>query len=943
MSHHLASLRPLGFAILGALSATGCGRSDLLGFDNGCPRWDPHCDQRDGSSGGGDGGGSFGDGFATPGDGTVGADDAFATSGDGFAKGDGFGSSGDGSVGTGDGFGTGDGSIGLGDGSIGVGDGGGGSNRDGMAGGDGGGGGNRDGGGGGNRDGGGHGVDGGNGNGDGGGGSGNRDGGGGGNGDGGGGGVCVPRPFEICNNHVDDDCNGLVDCADPACENDKLCLPPPTCQNIPADCALPDCEGAPGCATPGKEVCNNGIDDNNNGLTDCADPQCFNDPACQPIMGMNCKDGNGNVMCGLVQCAQMFPDVCLHDKCNPDVQFGDIAPHDAKVTRTFDTTQSRDSYLSCAPPGGTGVVGEFTLTGNGPAGVRIDFSQPNGAAHVVSLYKAGLDQACDQNLVYCIQAGQMATAGHSFVLDPGTYRVIVESYPGTQGVTSVTISTGAAKTPEICNNGIDDDGNGLIDCQDPACFNDPNCVNNECKPDINVGTLVVDGPPVAVTFDTHNSENRYHPTCAGNSTGKDEVVEFSLAETAGILVQWTQNGDHVFGLFIAPPAGLACDSFQTSCYYPGGAPGGSVAWAARSPGTYLFIFKPIMAGAEGVMHLSISAYKNRRVEICDNGIDDDNNGLIDCQDPACFGVGNCKAPLCMPDVDLGDFQWGTVKSVDLDIRTGEPLYTTLCAKGGGKQKVVRISIDQVMALGFDCTETGDQVLQLDAQEQPLDLCDADLLTCADPKILPFGCNFAMPNLQPGKYNVIVEGFQAGTEGTVNLTLFGIQEKVLEICNNGIDDDMDGFIDCADKKCVTSPDCTKFACRADQKLGILPLNGLPVSTVVQTSNASDNTPTPCASVPGGKDADIDFELPGTADVTIEWAQVGNHDFALYEDTSDLLACQANPLVQCTPSMNAATGTIPFKKLPKARYHLVVGADKPGSEGGVAIQISGQPSP
>lgn len=29
---------------------------------------------------------------------------------------------------------------------------------------------------------------------------------------------------------------------------------------------------------------------------------------------------------------------------------------------------------------------------------------------------------------------------------------------------------------EICNNGIDDDGNGLTDCRDPACFTSPYCV-----------------------------------------------------------------------------------------------------------------------------------------------------------------------------------------------------------------------------------------------------------------------------------------------------------------------------------------------------------------------------------------------------------------------------------------------------------------------------------
>ena len=41
--------------------------------------------------------------------------------------------------------------------------------------------------------------------------------------------------------------------------------------------------------------------------------------------------------------------------------------------------------------------------------------------------------------------------------------------------------------------------------------------------------------------------------------------------------------------------------------------------------------------------------------------------LADCDDPACYGVGNCKAPLCLVDDDLGDFDFGTQRSVHLDV------------------------------------------------------------------------------------------------------------------------------------------------------------------------------------------------------------------------------------------------------------------------------------
>ena len=35
--------------------------------------------------------------------------------------------------------------------------------------------------------------------------------------------------------------------------------------------------------------------------------------------------------------------------------------------------------------------------------------------------------------------------------------------------------TAPVADPELCDNGIDDDGDGLIDCDDPDCVNDPIC------------------------------------------------------------------------------------------------------------------------------------------------------------------------------------------------------------------------------------------------------------------------------------------------------------------------------------------------------------------------------------------------------------------------------------------------------------------------------------
>jgi hypothetical protein len=257
--------------------------------------------------------------------------------------------------------------------------------------------------------------------------------------------------------------------------------------------------------------------------------------------------------------------------------------------------------------------------------------------------------------------------------------------------------------------------------------------------------------------------------------------------------------------------------------------------------------------------------------------------------------------------------------------------------------VVRVHLQQAMGLGYSCTQTGSAVFQLTQLINPLDPCDANPVNCADPSVLPFGCNFIMPNLQPGIYDVVVQAFQAGTEGLVNLTLYGVQERTLEICDNGIDDDGDGRIDCNDLKCVTSPLCAKFVCRADRSLGTVPLDGSTVSTTVQTSMAGDDFTLTCDSASGGQDSVVDFNLPARANVKLEWAQVGNHAFALYQNINDLAACNSGPLLSCTASGGASTGTVTLSGVPAGKYHLIIDADKPGAEGGVVLQLSGAPAP
>jgi hypothetical protein len=404
-------------------------------------------------------------------------------------------------------------------------------------------------------------------------------------------------------------------------------------------------------------------------------------------------------------------------------------------------------------------------------------------------------------------------------------------------------------------------------------------------------------------------------------------------------MQWDQQGDHVIQLFAMPGPGLACDAVPiTSCYDPSQRQQDTVAWGELPPGNYLFVWKAIAPGGEGPVDVQLSAYQNRKIELCHNGIDDDGNGLVDCQDPACYADPGCGSPVCMPDVNVGTLHLGDQATVNLDITKGILNEQVSCAKGGGKAKIVAITLAENAGMGFQCNDTGDDVLGLFAEAGARDGCDKEEIDCGDPKVIPFGCNYEIPNLQPGTYFVIVEGFQAGTEGHMNLTLSSIQDRALEICNNGIDDDMDGFTDCQDRKCATSPYCIPKQCKADQSIDPMPINGPPVFKLVQTAGQQVTAQPPCEVKPGAGNATIFLNMPAQANLQVDYSQIGNHVFALYPYLGPGLVCEAAKAVACVQSGGVGAGTAKFPALPQGEYWFIIAGDQPGDEGSASLKFT-----
>ncbi|MBU1222086.1 hypothetical protein KKF34_13770 [Myxococcota bacterium] len=119
------------------------------------------------------------------------------------------------------------------------------------------------------------------------------------------------NPVEICNDGIDNDNDGFTDCKDADCDNEcddrEICNDETDNDNDGyIDCDDQDCLGHEHCEKP-AEICDDGIDNDDDGYTDCEDTDCADD--CGPVLE-HCGDGIDNDGDGFIDCAD--PD-CAQD------------------------------------------------------------------------------------------------------------------------------------------------------------------------------------------------------------------------------------------------------------------------------------------------------------------------------------------------------------------------------------------------------------------------------------------------------------------------------------------------------------------------------------------------------------------------------------------------------------------------------------------------------
>jgi hypothetical protein len=194
--------------------------------------------------------------------------------------------------------------------------------------------------------------------------------------------------------------------------------------------------------------------------------------------------------------------------------------------------------------------------------------------------------------------------------------------------------------PEICGNGIDDDGDGRIDCMDGDCLLDAGCAGT-CYP---LSTITCGS-----TFSSSNmvegaTDRIVQASCVtwDSWTGPEVAYRLDLADTR--LVTLTLNGLAAdLDLFLLDDTGDRCDAGNCLARSIAATTDPETITETLTAGTYFILVDGYM-DATGPFTLGLSC---QIPEICNNGVDDNGDGLADCADPQCAGRPPC-VPACTP-------------------------------------------------------------------------------------------------------------------------------------------------------------------------------------------------------------------------------------------------------------------------------------------------------
>ncbi len=198
-------------------------------------------------------------------------------------------------------------------------------------------------------------------------------------------------------------------------------------------------------------------------------------------------------------------------------------------------------------------------------------------------------------------------------------------------------------------------------------------------------------------------------------------------------------------------------------------------------------------------------------ESCQNGVDDDTDGLVDCLDDDC-----ATHPCCANPCDCAEVIPTTVPAGSGDTTGGPMVYSPSCAANSGSELVFQFNVGSAKTLAITLYAAF------------VDFSLSVRTDCGDPATEigcvndEFGGGWASETLvvpfEQGTYYLLVDGASPNSFGYFSLDITEIYPETN--CTDLVDNDLDGALDCDDvtacqgvPQCDTGPNGTGQPCNA----------------------------------------------------------------------------------------------------------------------------------
>ena len=625
-------------------------------------------------------------------------------------------------------------------------------------------------------------------------------------------------------------------------------------------------------------ACDDEVDNDGDNLVDALDPGCASafdadetDEATPPA----CADNQDNDQDGQID----YPDDtgCFaagsgteSPVCNVPTPLYSVGQAGGTVNHSFIDGGNFFSN-SCGRGEGLEAVIELTIDELSD----VDVAVTSGGVSVGSDVLLSLYSACDPSLdeLSCLEISSLRYP----LVEAGTYYVVVERADGVEApVTPWDIEFTVTSRIGECNDGDDNDEDGLLDLFDPGCTqqfdqseadpeqtpqcfdntdndgdgltdypNDPDCIaagdDVEQRRCISNEAVEVSMAGGTFTFNPVINEDHLISGCAFSS-GAEAVYAITIEELSTISVSVTDSEGEFTSVYTSLRRRCDQENSEVACF---STLDDERRFESVQPGVYFLIVERTRL-ADPLPFTTTIEVEVYRPAACSDGLDNDEDGLVDALDPGCSSPSDedevevvVPVPACSDTIDNDEDGQTDYPNDTFCLSAGGTAETPFCADYAGELQVVT----ETTTFEFDTSDPSASnsyqngvaaaspeipfVLVINEPSSvnleianPSEGYDAYLHvrsgSCDDGATFVFDDDssagegtdmetsspfIAIDQMEPGIYYVFMDGYGSTNSGSATMIVtINSQEAGEAACSDGMDNDNDGFVDAEDPSC-----------------------------------------------------------------------------------------------------------------------------------------------